>query len=536
MTDTTTYKAEKPRTEHVSELAEEFIESLRTRTDLVLFNYFGALVKPDVDEVTGVTTLKTLTPNDLKWYLRRDFTDKPENVITTLASDILSHPDLPVTRINGLVATPVFREDMTLITAPGLDPATGLYYAPDADMSKTVFRTTATRGDALKALDSLYELLTDFPFKVLHKDRTAYLAGLLTLFARPSIKGIVPALAIDGNGQSVGKGLLSSMLSWIAYGHDLATMSPPKSGDEWESKIDAIVLSGSSFEVIDNIVGKFGCDQFASLLTSMRRRIRIKGVSKVVNVPATTFWVINGNSMILNSDIAQRLLFCNIQHPDAGGRKQEAFHVNKTYGCTLEELIKRDRPKYMQDCLDIFCAWVNAGQPRRKKVCMAKYGTWEAIIGGLLDWLAPGLKFLADHQSDVKIIDNERESDITFLHQLLIEFPDSEKIPFRAVQIANKVLSPVNELRNFLPDSLVFRDHANLTQRVGQYLKRMSTRTMDRINIKSAGEDSHQKVQLYLIKITKPEPEKPDRLADVIIEDEIDYFSEDAWRGPVRLQ
>ena len=62
------------------------------------------------------------------------------------------------------------------------------------------------------------------------------------LFLRSGIRSIVPCLAIDGNGQSVGKGLLSSMLSLIAYGQDAATTSAPKGREEWASKLDSILL------------------------------------------------------------------------------------------------------------------------------------------------------------------------------------------------------------------------------------------------------------------------------------------------------
>jgi hypothetical protein len=175
--------------------------------------------------------------------------------------------------IRGLVTTPTFREDFSLIIVPGFDSVSGLYYSPDKALREFTFQTDATRERARLSRDVLFELLTDFPFKM-KSERYNYLAILLSLFLRNAIRNVVPALGIDGNGQSVGKGLLSSMLSLIGYGKDAATISAPKGKDEWASKLDSILLAGSPFEVIDNIVGSFSSDDPAGILTSGRCRVR----------------------------------------------------------------------------------------------------------------------------------------------------------------------------------------------------------------------------------------------------------------------
>ena len=348
---------------------------------------------------SGTGRLKTITEPDLKWYVRRVYPEASEGTIKAIAEDILHNPELPLERIRGLVTTPTFRQDFSLINVPGYDAKSGLYYSPDPSLQTFTFRTNASKAQAQESLDLIFELLTDFPFRN-QSERYVYLAALLTLFLRSAIPGVVPCLAIDGNGQSVGKGLLSSILSLTAYGQDAATTSAPKSREEWASKLDSILLNGTPFQVIDNIVGHFSSDDFASVLTSTRRNIRIKGPSKVVDVPVNTVWVLNGNDLSVDSDLAQRLIMCHLQHEDAASRKQEIFHIQQKYGCSIEVLLNQDRAKYMQACLDLICAWVNDGAPRRKKLVLAKYGQWESIIGGIIDWIAPHAKFLADHQQN----------------------------------------------------------------------------------------------------------------------------------------
>src|ERR1019366_1037858 len=164
-----------------------------------------------------------------------------------------------------------------------------------------------------------------------------------------------------GSALTIGKGLLSTMLSLIAYGEDIATNSAPKSREEWASKLDSILLRGAPFAVIDNIVGSFASDDFASVLTSAKRTVRIKGLSKVVDVPVNTVWVLNGNDLTLDSDLSQRLIICHLQHEDPSSRKQEKFHIQQKYGCSIEVLLRQERAKYMQACLDLICGWVNDG-------------------------------------------------------------------------------------------------------------------------------------------------------------------------------
>jgi hypothetical protein len=59
--------------------------------------------------------------------------------------------------------------------------------------------------------------------------------------------------------------------------------------------------------------------------------------------------------------------------------------------------------------LPMICGWVNDGAPRRKTLVLAKYGEWESIVGGIIDWIAPNVRFLADHRTEPLAIDSERD-------------------------------------------------------------------------------------------------------------------------------
>jgi hypothetical protein len=129
------------------------------------------------------------------------------------------------------------------------------------------------------------------------------------------------------------------------------------------------------------------------------------------------------------------MIMCHLAHEDPGAREQDTFHIQKTYGCSIEVLLQDHRAKYMQACLDIVCGWVNDGAPKRKKLVLAKYGRWESIIGGIMDWIVPEVNFLADHKKETAPVDSEREGTILFLRKLMIEFPkcstDGQCLPSR---------------------------------------------------------------------------------------------------------
>ena len=483
----------------VPDLADTFIQEIVSGENH-FYAYGSTIVEPVTDLDSGVGRLRTITVPDLKWYVRRIYPGESEGTVKAIAEDILHNPELPLDRIRGLVTTPTFRDDFSLITAPGFDSRSGLYYSPDPSLQTFHFETNASKVEAKDSLDLLFELLTDFPFRN-PNERYNYLATLLTLFLRSAIRGVVPCLAIDGNGQSVGKGLLSSMLSLIAYGDDIATNSAPKSREEWASKLDSILLRGAPFAVIDNIVGAFASDDFASVLTSAKRTVRIKGLSKVVDVPVNTVWVLNGNDLTLDSDLSQRLIMCHLQHEDPSSRKQEKFHIQQEYGCSIEVLLRQERAKYMQACLDLICGWVNVGAPRRKKLVLAKYGEWESIIGGIIDWIAPEARFLADHQKETLAVDAEREETILFLKHLINAFPTCDRNAIGVSQITSKVFPDFggkSTLRDFVPDGLLGANGPSFAKRLGRWLKRVSTRRWGSIELIPV-EDKHEGVWKYRI-------------------------------------
>ncbi|HMB03991.1 MAG TPA: hypothetical protein VKP69_09665, partial [Isosphaeraceae bacterium] len=91
--------------------------------------------------------------------------------------------------LKGIAEVPFPRPDGSLVTAAGYDPGTGVFYAPTVAVEPVPGRPS--KDEALDAAKVLFELVEQFPFASVD-DFAVWLAGLLTVLARPAIAGPVP--------------------------------------------------------------------------------------------------------------------------------------------------------------------------------------------------------------------------------------------------------------------------------------------------------------------------------------------------------
>ena len=115
--------------------------------------------------------------------------------------------------LTGIVETPTLRWDGTILDTPGYDASTGLLYIPSLDFPP--IPGSPSKEDARQAADDLLDLVTDFPFALIVREggsddggstnRAAWLAGLLTPFARFAIEGSTPFFMFDASARVPGK-------------------------------------------------------------------------------------------------------------------------------------------------------------------------------------------------------------------------------------------------------------------------------------------------------------------------------------------
>jgi hypothetical protein len=122
----------------------------------------------------------------------------------------------------GIVQTPTMRPDGSLVTTPGFDVATGFEFIPSTRFPHIPL--SPTQDDARAALRVLEDIYADFPF-VAPVARSAAIAALLTLIARPAIEGSVPMIVCEastrGRRQDAAGGRRCGRCSWPSRRKDV---------------------------------------------------------------------------------------------------------------------------------------------------------------------------------------------------------------------------------------------------------------------------------------------------------------------------
>src|SRR5262249_47921999 len=182
----------------------------------------------------------------------------------------------PFPPLDALVEVPVLRRNGTIIAAPGYDATMRLLYAPPPGLAVPPVPKTPKRDQVRAALESLTDILSDFPFTS-DAVRANALGLLLTPILRPAILGQVPLALIDKPKRGTGATLLAQVVTAIAFGSATDLMTAPRDEAEWRKTITAALLAGASMMFVDNVEHPLSSSALAAALTSPVWNDRILG-------------------------------------------------------------------------------------------------------------------------------------------------------------------------------------------------------------------------------------------------------------------
>jgi len=304
-----------------------------------------------------------------------------------LLDAILSRTQYPgLQTLRCVVAAPFLRADGTIASAEGLDARTGIFHHRDPRCDLTHMIATPTRDDALTAVKTLRELLVEFPFAdrpadgSTGVDESVILAGILTCFVAGAVNR-APGFGVTANAAGTGKSYVFTLISLLATGRDAAMHQAPKDDHEFDTIIEGAVMEGQAHLFVDNVTKTLGNSaRFCQVLTQRWMKIRpffSKGadleIENILNV-----WV-NGINLRVTDDVTRRFLLANLvtsmERPE-----QRRFETSP------EDLIRRDRGRYVGAALTIMRAYACAGFPdvkgRDGKKCapLASYEDWSRYV------------------------------------------------------------------------------------------------------------------------------------------------------------
>ena len=394
----------------------------------------GELVRVKVDErqrasigILNESSLRGMLERSANFYVRRP---QPKTGVV----DTITPPPLDVVRdilalgtwnfqpIEGVIESPSMRPDGSILSAPGYDPATRLFYqpAPGFEMPEIPDNPTAKHVEA--SLSLLHEVLRDFPFADACTDYANALASILTIVARPLIDGPVPIAIYDSPQQSTGKTLQASVSVLLATGESPDLSPAPSTPEEWRKGITARLEAGRAVVLFDNVTGVLEDGSLAAATTARIWSDRILGQSKQISLPVRSTWMVTGNNVRVGGDLVTRCYPIRIDAKTSRPYERDNFaHPN------IEEWVMTDRGPLVGAALTLCRAWVLAGRPAPDCPKM-RFSKWRNVIGGILEH-AGVAGFLGNLNKFYQSADTEGPTWEAFIGKLHDVFGDSETTP-----------------------------------------------------------------------------------------------------------
>lgn len=375
-----------------------------------VFQMSGQLVRVVVDPQTRAPRIAPVTPPTLREFLAScarwvRFEQCAEGELI----EVPAHPPEWCVRavaargewggirsLVGVVEAPALRPDGTLIQQAGYDPPTALLYVPSGEFLPVPEQPT--HADAVQACKELFEVVRDFPFAT-PAHQAAWLALLLTLFARPAINGCVPMAAVDATTRGTGKGKLADATSNIHSGRDASKTPQPKDDEEMRKRITALLLEGEKLIVLDNIARPLGDPSLDACLTATTWKDRALGTNTTVSAPNIAIWIATGNNLQFAGDTARRVLHIRLESPIENPEDREGFAHPDLLGW-----IRGERPRLVRAALLILRAYFVAGCPDMGCKAWGSFESWSKLIANCTVWVGlpdpQGTRTELEEQSD----------------------------------------------------------------------------------------------------------------------------------------
>lgn len=280
----------------------------------------------------------------------------------------------------GVLTAPTIRPDGTVLQQTGYDDATALLFWPSRPFVEVPDRPT--REDAIGAAGALLELVDDFPFATA-ADRSAWLAGVLTLVGRPAIEGPCPLFAIDANTRGSGKSKLVDIASSLAHGRKAERSSLAGNDEEMRKQITSLLRDGSPAVLIDNVRpgAPIGGAAFDALLTSDTWKDRELGKTAMLTLPARAVWWVTGNNVRFAGDLTRRALKIRLESPLENPEARDVFKFPDVVGEAM-----RRRFYAVSQALIILRAHAVAGRPLCGPI-WGSFESWTRVVAAAIRWI-----------------------------------------------------------------------------------------------------------------------------------------------------
>lgn len=402
----------------------QYVDAIYTRNGVLADVVRVPSTEKEARERTGAPRIRPLPLVTLLEYLstlpgwvKPDARTKSGFRVVTPPSDVVQaihrRGEWPTLRpLVGLLEAPSMRADGSIIQEPNTyDAKTGYLYLPSVEFPRVP--ALPTREDAGRALKALEDVFHDFPFAARHHAMVP-IAALLTILARPSIEGSVPAFGVDASTRGTGKTLSTDVVSVIASGRTTAKLSFPEKDDELEKILGGLAIEGASVVDFDNVTRVFGGGPLDRVLTARDEvKLRILGRSETPSLRWRATLLFTGNNLVFAGDTTRRVLVARLESDLERPEDRSGFVHDP-----LLPWVREHRAQLVVDALTILRAHALCGRPREGCRVWGSFEEWSAIV-------PPAIVFAggADPMLARVARDGVDDTETTALRVILSEWP-----------------------------------------------------------------------------------------------------------------
>jgi hypothetical protein len=397
-----------------------------------------------------------------------DYKVIPAAVPLDVVRDVMTLPDFKLPALANITEIPTLRPDGSILSIPGYDAASNLYYVPSRNLIVPEIPSNPTAEEVRDAVNLINEVYINFPFDS-PASRTNAIAATATCIYRPMFDGNVPLFIISKPQAGVGAGLMTAALCMTTTGRDPAMFGAPKDEDEWAKVIFAAVKAGQRIIIFDNCDGTLYSANLARLITAKTIGGRILGHSENAIMPNNSMIFCNGNNITLGGDLQRRSYLSRMETEADRPWERECNFLHSP----LIPWVKANQGQIVAAYLTIAKAWIAAGKPLDDSLSrLGGFEEWESVIGGVLKHA--GIQgFLGNRETIYQISDTETQQWESFTATLLSAFPED----FIVADITELVLPKKDaeltpqgsDLNNALPD-VIDKDPRKFSRSLGHAL------------------------------------------------------------------
>jgi hypothetical protein len=350
----------------------------------------------------------------------------PHDVMEALLE--LGHWGFP--KVKGIVNSPTMRADGSILDEPGYDARTQLWYKPGGDVELPPIPQAPSRKQAEKALETIEDLLSGFPFP--DDDEGVSLSVALAGVMTPVLRGAfdhAPGFLFLAPESGTGKTYLVEVISTIATGRAPMAVVGIENKEEMEKRLSAVAFAAMPIVSLNNLDFNLESSLLNQMISEGIVGIRLFGKNDQLiscDCRGTTFFA-NGNNILVVGDLVRRTLTANIDAKMENPEQRE-FKFDPV------EYVKADRGKYLAAIFTIVRAYMAADDKPTKVKPLAGFNGWSKLVRYPLLWL--GKTDVIGTMEAARQNDPVREGLRTRVNELLDIFGTEEV--FSAVDVYNK--------------------------------------------------------------------------------------------------